>query len=163
MDRRCGPYPCARKQNTRWRLPFLWPGSGISASGPQWVVAAEAIETSRRYLRTVARIDPRWIEPLAEHLVKRSYSDPYWSRKRGSVLASEKVTLFGLTVVAGRRVAYGKIDARISRQLFLEEGLVGNNVAMKAEFFRHNRRVIEDLAALAAKTTKVEITWDQVR
>ena len=97
---------------------LLWPGSGIiatptrnasegqSPSRPSWVIAGEMVETTRRYLRTVARIDPAWIEPLATHLVTRSYSDPHWDRRAAGAMASEKVTLFGLTIVPRRRARY---------------------------------------------------------
>ena len=131
---------------------FLWPGSGVFSSRPQWVVAAEAIETSKRYLRTVGKVDPKWIEPAAEHLVKRSYSDPHWSRKRGTVMANEKVTLFGLPIVPRRQVGYAKVDAVKTRQLFIEQGLVGDDVELRAEFYRHNRQLISELESMAAKS-----------
>ncbi len=101
----------------------LWPGSGLFAQRPKWCMAAEIIETSRRYGRTVARIDPEWIEPLAEHLVARSYSDPHWHHKQMTVMAFERVTLFGIPIVERRRVPYGPIDPAHARELFLREGL----------------------------------------
>ena len=128
----------------------LWPGSGIAAS-PKWVVAAEAIETYKRYLRTAAAIDPQWIEPLAEHLVKRSYSDPHWSRKQNTVLATERVTLFGLPIVVGRRVPYGKTDPDGARQLFIQHALVEGELRSNAEFVEHNRGLLDELQSLGAK------------
>lgn len=133
---------------------FLWPGSGIFSKRPQWVMAAEAIETSRRYLRTAAKIDPRWIEKLAEHLVKRSYGDPYWSKKRGTVMASEKVTLFGLVVVPARPAPYGPVDPVRARALFIEDALVSGNVRLGAKFFQHNQEVMAELESLAAKSRR---------
>ena len=106
----------------------LWPGSGLRAKPPDWILAAEIVETGKRYARTVAKIDPTWIEPLAEHLVKRSFADPYWSKKRQSAMADERVSLFGLPIVARRPIRYGPIDPTVSRQLLIEHGLVGQQM-----------------------------------
>lgn len=103
---------------------FLWPGSGSASKKPKWIVAAELVETTRRFVRTVARIDPNWIEPLAGHLMNRSYSEPHWDPEALAVLAYEKVSLFGLPIVARRQVRYGRIDAAKSREMFLWHGLV---------------------------------------
>ena len=103
---------------------FLWPGSGQASKKTKWIVAAELMETTRRFLRTVARIDPNWIEPLAGHLLTRTYSEPVWDREGLAVMASEKVSLFGLLIVPRRQVRYGRIDAAKSRELFLWQGLV---------------------------------------
>ncbi|HUE73131.1 MAG TPA: ATP-dependent RNA helicase HrpA, partial [Pirellulaceae bacterium] len=165
---------------------FLWPGSGIVHSGPlaprvdgddrrgpptrgasgphlgrpTWILAAELVETSRRYARTVALIDPDWIEPLAAHLVSRSYSDPHWSRKSGTVLAKEKVSLFGLTIVPERRVRYGAIDPVESRKIFIQHALVEQELDTPAAFFRHNRQLRDELAKLAAKTRRRDLVVD---
>jgi ATP-dependent helicase HrpA len=135
---------------------FLWPGSGAAGSKPKWIVAAELVETTRRYLRIVARIDPAWIEPLAAHLVNRSYSDPQWNRKAGGAMAFEKVLLFGLTIVARRRVRYTAIDPLVSRRLFIQHGLVEGDFDTRAEFLHHNRRLVLELEAQAAKTRRRE-------
>ena len=92
----------------------LWPGSGLKGQ-PNWVMVSELVETSRLWGRTAAKIDPRWVEPLAEHLVRRSYEEPRWEKKRASVVATERVTLYGLPIVAGRAVAYGALDPVLSR------------------------------------------------
>ncbi|MGE4426605.1 MAG: ATP-dependent RNA helicase HrpA [Solirubrobacteraceae bacterium] len=103
----------------------IFPGSAVSSRRPPpWVMAAELVETTRLWGRTVARIDPAWIEPLAAHLVKRTHLEPRWSRKRGSAVATEKVTLYGLPIVADRTVAYGRIDPVVSRDLFIRHALV---------------------------------------
>ena len=130
----------------------LWPGSGLFQTKPKWIVAAEVVETTRRYGRTVARINPNWLEPLAEHLVKRSYSDPHWHRKSATVMAFEKVTLFGLPIVPRRRVPYGRIDPEVSRQMFIEQGLVQQQLDANDGFLAHNQSVLEQIAELAAKT-----------
>jgi ATP-dependent helicase HrpA len=131
---------------------YLWPGSAVFAKRPAWVVSGELVETQRRYLRTVARISSSWVEPVAGHLVKRTYSDPFWSYKRGTVLASEKVTLFGLTLVAGRRVPYGPVDPDTSRHLFIQHALVEGDFDSRVPFFQHNRRLVENLRALGARS-----------
>ena len=132
----------------------LWPGSGVSKgkSKPEWVLVAEIVETSQRFGRMVARIDPGWIEALATHIVRRSYSDPHWSKKQQSAMALEKVSLFGLPVVAGRPVRYGSIDPQHARQLFIEKGLVEGEMRSDPPFLKHNRQVLEDIQSLAAKT-----------
>lgn len=130
----------------------LWPGSGIFESKPQWIVAAEVVETSRRYGRTIAKISPEWIEPLAKHLVKRRYSDAHWSKKKQTVIASEHVTLFGLPIVAGRLVNYAKIDPELARDLFIERGLVGNEFEGSEDFYQHNQWLLEEVKSEAAKT-----------
>lgn len=138
----------------------LWPGSGVFESKPKWIVAAEVVETSRRYGRTIGKISPDWIEQLASHLVKRRYTDPHWSKKRQSVMASEHVTLFGLPVVAGRNVGYAKIDPELSRDLFIERGLAGDEYEGNQEFFQHNQWLLEDVKSDAAKTRNRELIVD---
>ncbi|MFT5301945.1 MAG: ATP-dependent helicase HrpA [Mariniblastus sp.] len=130
----------------------LWPGSGIFESKPKWIVAAEIVETSRRYGRTVGKISPDWIEKLASHLVKRRYSEPHWSKKRQSVMASEHVTLFGLPIVSGRSVGYGKIDPQVSRDLFIERALADGEFEGNHEFYQHNLWLLEEVKSEAAKT-----------
>ena len=102
----------------------LWPGSGIFKKKPKWAMAAELVETSRRYARTAARISPQWIEPLAPHVVKYKYSEPRWNPDAGSAQCDEKVTLYGLPVVPRRTAGLAKYDALHARTLFLQHGLV---------------------------------------
>jgi ATP-dependent helicase HrpA len=139
---------------------LLWPGSGVATTKPKWIVAAEMVETTRRYLRTTARIDPNSIEPLASHLVTRSYSDPHWDRRANGAMASEKVSLMGLTIVPRRRVRYTAIDPRASRKLFIQHALVEGDYDTKSPFFRQNRQLIDSLEAKAAKTRRRELLVD---
>jgi ATP-dependent RNA helicase HrpA len=129
-------------------------------SRPLWILAAELVETTRRYARTAARIDPDWIEPLAAHLVSRTYSDPHWSRKSCTVLAKERVSLFGLTIIPERRIRYGPIDPAESRKIFIQHALVEQEFDTKAPFFRHNRQLRDELAGLAAKSRRRELIVD---
>lgn len=138
----------------------LWPGSGLFSRKPKWIVAAELVETTRRYVRVVARIQPAWIEPLAGHLIKRTHSNPEWDGKAGSAMADEKVTLFGLPVVTRRRVRYAEINAQVSRELMIRCGLVEGDLEMDLPFFRHNARLIEELERLQTKTRRQDLVID---
>jgi ATP-dependent helicase HrpA len=135
----------------------LWPGSGMFRSKAKWIVAAELLETTRRYLRCCGRIDPRWIEPLAERLIKRTYSDLHWESPWASAVALERLTLFGLVIVAGRRVRYGPIDAEASRQLLIEHGLVGGDLEPKPGVLAHNEELLDEIQRLQAKLRKRDI------
>lgn len=135
----------------------LWPGSVLFEKRPGWIMAAESIETTKRYLRTCARIDPRWIEPLAGHLVHRTYSEPHWQRESGSVAAFEKVTLFGLAVVPRRRAAYGPVNPAHARQLFIQHGLVEGDMECSLPFFKHNRELLQRMERLQAKLRRHDL------
>ncbi len=132
----------------------IWPGSGQIRERHAWIVAAERVETSRRYARTVSRISPTWIESLAAHLVKRSYSDPRWHRKAGTVMAFEKVSLMGMPVVVQRKVPYGRIDPVVSRKIFIENALVAQDIEPTEKVLETNRQVREEIEAMAARTRR---------
>lgn len=129
----------------------LWPGSATFEDRPEWVVAAESVETSKHFLRTVAPIDPKWIEPLADHLVKRTYSDPKWNAKSGGATVVQRVSLFGLTIVAGRRVPLGPLDPSTARELMIRHGLVEGDIRTRAPFYSHNIEVLEEVATIEDK------------
>ncbi|HET6880809.1 MAG TPA: ATP-dependent RNA helicase HrpA [Pirellulales bacterium] len=133
---------------------LLWPGSAAYQRRPKWVMAGEVLETSRLYLRTVARINPRWIEPLAEHLVKRSYRDPHWDPTVGAAMVVESVSLFGLPVVRQRRVRLAAVDPVHAREMFIEHALVCGGYATRARFLAHNRQLLEDLERLQRKVRR---------
>ncbi|HYB15602.1 MAG TPA: ATP-dependent RNA helicase HrpA [Streptosporangiaceae bacterium] len=122
----------------------IFPGSSLARKPPDWIVAAELVETSRLWARTVARIEPEWVEPLARHLVKRSYSEPHWEKKRGSAMALEKVTLYGVPLVADRAVSYGRIDPPAARELFIRHALVEGDWQTSHRFFAENRRLLAE-------------------
>ena len=135
----------------------LWPGSVLFKKKPKWIVAAELIETSRKYARVVAGIDPAAVEKLAGHLVKRTYSDPQWDRKSGSVMANEKVLLFGLPIVTQRRVRYGPIEPAQSRQIFIDRALIHHEVDTQAPYHAHNLALKAELAGWQAKLRQSQI------
>ena len=113
----------------------IFPGSVLRKAKPKWVMASEITETARLYARCVAKIEPDWIEPLAGHLVNRHYFDPHWEKDRAMVTAYERVTLYGLTLVARRRVHYGPMDPEESRRIFIREALVDGDWECRAPFF----------------------------
>ncbi|HCS52641.1 ATP-dependent RNA helicase HrpA [Rubinisphaera sp.] len=133
---------------------FLWPGSGLFSKKPKWVMSAEVIETSQRFARTCARINPAWIEPLAKHLVKLTQSEPHWDRDAGAALAWEKVTLFGMTIIPRRRVPLGRTDPDLARELMIRDGLTLGDIDTQGDFLAHNLQVIEDVRGLQAKVRR---------
>lgn len=130
----------------------IFPGSTLFKTEPDWVMAGEIVETTRLYARTVAAIRVDWIERVAEHLVKRSYSDPHWNRQTGHVVAYEKVTLYGLAIVQKRSVHYGPIDPVQSREIFIRSALVDGDSSISAPFLRYNQRLVDEIQTLEAKT-----------
>ncbi|MBH8580984.1 ATP-dependent RNA helicase HrpA [Bisbaumannia pacifica] len=145
----------------RNRKFMIHPGSGLAKKSPKWVMAAELVETSRLFARQAARIEPQWIEPLAGHLVKRSYSEPHWEMKRAQVVAFEQVTLFGLPIVNRRRVHYGPIAPVEARELFIRRALVEGEFRTRGDFFAHNRALIEEVEELEDRARKRDILVDE--
>jgi ATP-dependent helicase HrpA len=138
----------------------LWPGSALARRQPSWVMVAELVETSRLWGRMGARLDPRWVEPLADHLVKRSYEEPRWDRKRAAVVATERVTLYGLPIVAGRTVGYGRIDPTVARELFIRRALVEGEWETRHHFFARNRERLDEVEALERRARRRDIRVD---
>jgi len=132
----------------------IFPGSGLARKPPDWIVAAELVETSRLWARTVAAIEPEWVEPVAEHLVKRFYSEPRWSRSSGSAVATEKVTLYGIPVVADRTVLLHRIDPDLARELFIRHALVEGDWQTRHHFFRDNAALLEQAASLEQRARR---------
>lgn len=138
----------------------IFPGSGLFKKPPKWTMVAELVETTRLWGRIAARIDPEWIEPLAQHLIKRSYSEPHWEKAQGAVIASEKVTLFGLPIVTERKVNYGAIDAVVSRELFIRHALVEGDWQTRHAFFKANQRLRSEVEELENKSRRRDILVD---
>ncbi len=132
----------------------IFPGSALAKKPPTWTMVAELVETSRLWGRTAAEIQPEWVEPLAEHLLKRTYAEPRWSRKRASVVASERATLYGLPIVAGRTVQYGKIDPVVSRELFIQHALVEGDWDGRHRFVEQNRALVAEVEALEERARR---------
>ena len=138
----------------------IFPGSALHAKQPAWVMAGELVETSRLFARQCAKIEPEWVEPLAQHLVKRSYNEPHWEARRGSVVAVERVTLYGVPVVAGRTVQYGRIDPELSRELFIRHALVEGDWRTHHRFFAANRELLDDVEDLENRARRRDILVD---
>ncbi|MGH4017570.1 MAG: ATP-dependent RNA helicase HrpA, partial [Pseudonocardiaceae bacterium] len=138
----------------------VFPGSALFRKPPRWVMAAELVETSRLWGRITARIEPQWVEPLAGHLVKRTYSEPHWERKRGAVLAYEKVTLYGIPIVTSRKVGYAGVDPELCRELFLRHGLVEGDWETRHAFFHANRAKLDDVEELEHRARRRDIVVD---
>ena len=140
---------------------FLHPGSGLAKKGPKWVLAAELTETTRLYARCAAKIEPEWVEAVAGDLVDKTHFDPRWDKERGEVVANERVTLFGLTLVPRRRVSYGAIAPAAAREIFIREALVAGDLETKARFFAHNRRLVAEVAELEHKARRQDVLVDE--
>ena len=138
----------------------IFPNSVLFKKQPKWVMAAELVETSKLWGRMVAEIEPEWIEPLAEHLTKKSYSEPRWSKSRGEVIADEKVTLYGVPIVATRPVNYGAIDPTVSREIFIQSALVEGDWNTKHKFFKENQRLVREVEELEHKSRRRDILVD---
>ena len=138
----------------------LFPASALFKAKPKWVMAAELVETTRLYARDVAAIQPEWIEQEAPHLVRYHYFEPHWEQKRGEVVASERVTLYGLTVLPRRPVSYGRIAPEEAREIFIRSALVAQECDLKAEFFVHNKKLIKEITELEHKSRKQDVLVD---
>ena len=139
----------------------IFPNSVLFKKQPKWVMAAELVETSKLWGRMVAEIEPEWIEPLAEHLTKKSYSEPRWSKSRGAVIADEKVSLYGVPIVAARPVNYGAIDPSVSREIFIQSALVEGDWNTKHKFFKQNQQLIREVEELEHKSRRRDILVDE--
>jgi ATP-dependent helicase HrpA len=145
----------------RQRRFWVHPSSGLGRKRPQWIMAAELVETTKLYARMVAKIEPDWIEPLAGHLIKKNHFEPHWEKKRGQVVAFEQITLFGLIVVGRRPVHFGPIDPVVSREFFIREGLVRGEIQSRARCLSANTKLLEQLDELEAKARRRDILADE--
>ena len=139
---------------------FLHPGSGLAKKPPKWVLAAELTQTSRLFARCAGRLEPEWIEAVAGPRVDREYFDAHWDRARGDVVASERVKLYGLTLIPRRLVAYGPLAPREARDIFIREALVGDALGVDAPFVAHNRAMVAEVAALEHKARREDVLVD---
>jgi ATP-dependent helicase HrpA len=155
--KRRGPAEFAGARGARFAI---FPDSVLARKPPQWVIAAELVETSRLWARIAARIEPEWVEPLAGHLVRRTYSEPHWDARRGAVVAAEKVTLYGLPLVTARQVNYGRVDPAAARELFIRGALVAGDWRTHHRFFSHNLRLLEEAEDLERRARRRGIVAD---
>ncbi|MFJ2216743.1 ATP-dependent RNA helicase HrpA [Streptomyces sp. NPDC101062] len=138
----------------------VFPGSALFKKPPRFIMSAELVETSRLWARVNARIEPEWIEPLAGHLLKRTYSEPHWEKDAAAVMAYEKVTLYGVPIVAQRKVNFGRIDAEASRELFIRHALVEGDWRTHHQFFHDNRKLLGEVEELEHRARRRDILVD---
>ncbi|MFJ9735001.1 ATP-dependent RNA helicase HrpA [Streptomyces sp. NPDC101171] len=138
----------------------VFPGSALFRKQPRFVMSAELVETSRLWARVNAKIEPEWVEPLAGHLLKRTYSEPHWEKDQAAVMAFEKVTLYGVPIVAQRKVNYGRIDPEVSRELFIRNALVEGDWRTHHKFFADNRRLLSEVEELEHRARRRDIVVD---
>ncbi|HWJ67950.1 MAG TPA: ATP-dependent RNA helicase HrpA [Nocardioides sp.] len=156
--RRPGPREYLGARGTRFAI---FPGSGLARKNPQFLMAGELVETGRLWARQNAEIQPQWAERLGAHLVKRTYSEPHWSRKRQSVMAAERVTLYGVPLAADRPVTYGRIDPVVSRELFIRHALVHGEWDTRHHFLRDNKRLLEEAEELEHRARRRDLVVDE--
>lgn len=152
--------PQTEYQGARGIRFALWPGSALAKKPPELVMAAEVVETTRLWARTVAAVQTEWVEQAAGHLLKHSYSEPSWSARRGSAVAREKVTLYGVPIVADRMVGLGRVDPDLARELFIRHALVEGDWRTRHHFFRDNQRTLAEVADLENRTRRHDIVVD---
>ncbi|MDP2904008.1 MAG: ATP-dependent RNA helicase HrpA [Methylovulum sp.] len=141
---------------------FIFPGSGLHKLKPKWIMAAEQVETSKVYARTVARIEPEWIEQCAPHLVKHNYYDPHWEKKAGRSAVSERTLLYGLTLQVGRKIPYERVDPKSARELFIQSALVSHDYHSNAPFFVANQKLLEEVGMIQHKGRRVDLVEDEL-
>ncbi len=142
-------------------IPFaVWPGSGLKKNRPRWIMAGELQETTRIYARNVARIEPEWIEKAAGHLVTRLHAEPHWDRARGEVTAYETISLYGLTLVARRKVSFGRMDPPKAREVFIAGALVAGEFDTPWPFFAANRKLIGEVEELEHRARRPDVLVD---
>lgn len=138
----------------------IFPGSALFKKQPRFVMSAELVETSRLWARVNARVEPEWIEPLAQHLLKRTYSEPHWEKDQAAVMAYERVTLYGVPIVAQRKVNFGRIDQEASRDLFIRNALVEGDWRTHHQFFHDNRKLLGEVEELEHRARRRDILVD---
>jgi ATP-dependent helicase HrpA len=141
----------------------MFPGSGLKKSRPKWLLAGELVETTKLYARSVAKIEPEWVEKIASHLCQSHYYEPRWEKDRGQVTAWERVTLYGLPIVPKRTVAYGRINPKEAREIFIREALANFQLNTKAPFYSHNHRLIREIEQLEHKSRRQDVLVDEHR
>lgn len=138
----------------------IFPGSGLFKKGPDWVLSAELVETSRLWARTNAAIEPQWIEEIGKHLISVQYSEPHWSLSSGAAVAYAKGTLFGLTIYADRPVQYARVDAAAAREIFIQSALVEGQWHTQHKFYLRNQRALAEVEELEARLRRRDLRVD---
>ncbi|MBX9738069.1 MAG: ATP-dependent RNA helicase HrpA, partial [Phycisphaerales bacterium] len=141
----------------------IFPGSGLFKANPDWVVAGELVRTTKLYARNIARVKPEWIEQAGEHLLKRAHSEPHYDERSSRVMAYERVSLLGLVIAEKRRVHFGTIDPKLSREIFIHHALVEGLLPTRGEFMGHNQSLVHEARQLQHKLRRVDVLADTSR
>jgi ATP-dependent helicase HrpA len=138
----------------------IWPGSYLGKKAGKWVMAAELVETTRLYARTLAQIQPEWVEKIGGHLLKKSWGEPRWEKRSAQVTASERATLYGIVVYSQRRINYANINPAESREILIRDALVAGDYDTRAPFFAHNQKLIREIENLEHKSRRLDVLVD---
>jgi ATP-dependent helicase HrpA len=138
----------------------IWPGSYLGKKAGKWVMAAELVETTRLYARTLAQIQPEWVEKIGGHLLKKSWGEPRWEKRSAQVTASERATLYGIVVYSQRRINYAQHNPLEAREIFIREALVGGDYDTRSPFFAHNHKLVREIENLEHKSRRLDVLVD---
>jgi ATP-dependent helicase HrpA len=138
----------------------IWPGSYLGKKAGKWVMAAELVETTRLYARTLAQIQPEWVEKIGAHLLKKSWGEPRWEKRSAQVTASERATLYGIVVYSQRRINYANINPQEAREILIRDALVAGDYDTRAPFFAHNQKLIKEIENLEHKSRRLDVLVD---
>ena len=139
----------------------IWPGSTLAKKAGRWIMGAELVETTRLYARTIAQIQPEWLERVGGHLLKKSYGDPRWEKRTAQVSAYERATLYGLVVYSQRRIDYGHINPKEAREIFIRSALVDGEFDTRAPFLAHNQKLVREIENLEHKSRRLDVLVDE--
>ncbi len=138
----------------------IWPGSTLGKKAGKWVMAAELVETTRLYARTIAQIQPEWVEKIGAHLLKKSWGEPRWEKRSAQVTASERATLYGIVVYSQRRINYAQHNPAEAREIFIRDALVGGDYETRSPFFAHNHKLVREIENLEHKSRRLDVLVD---
>jgi len=138
----------------------IWPGSTLGKKAGRWIMAAELVETTRLYARTIAQIQPEWVEKVGAHLLKKSWGEPRWEKKQAQVTALERATLHGIVIYGGRRIHYGQRAPREAREIFIRDALVAGDYETRLPFYIHNHKLVKDIEHLEHKSRRQDVLVD---
>jgi ATP-dependent helicase HrpA len=139
----------------------IWPGSYLAKKPGRWVMAAELVETARLYARTIAQIQPEWVEKIGAHLLKKSWGEPRWEKRQAQVTATERATLYGIVVYSNRRINYSQHNPAEAREIFIRDALVAGDYETRAPFYAHNHKLVREIENLEHKSRRLDVLVDE--
>ena len=139
----------------------IWPGSYLAKKPGRWVMAAELVETTRLYARTIAQMQPEWVEKIGAHLLKKSWGEPRWEKRQAQVTATERATLYGIVVYSNRRINYSQHNPAEAREIFIRDALVAGDYETRAPFYAHNHKLVREIENLEHKSRRLDVLVDE--